>query len=513
MTPEQQKALDAINAIRINFESYAPKCLRILTKEGKIVPFRLNRAQKYIEERAEEQLQRKGYIRLIVLKGRQQGASTYISGRFYYKSTGMVGKNVGILTHEQKATDNLFTMVRRYHEHCPASLRPSTAADSAKELWFDKIDVRYKISTAGAKGTGRSSTIQYFHGSEVAFWPNAAAHMAGIGQAVPLLPGTEVFLESTANGIGNLFHSQWCKAVRGESEYEPVFVPWFWEEGYRLPVPAGFIMDPVEAEYRDAFNLDTEQIVWRRNKILTDFDGDVSLFDQEYPATPEMAFMAGSKNALISPLVVSDAAKPKPEIKPGGALVIGIDPAEYGDDHTGIVVRHGRKVIEAHRLNTKPMELVGLIGLMIERLEPDAVCIDIGGSHAVADRLIELNYQNIYKINFGSASIKPELYINKRIEMWDTMRQWLMDYPCEIPADSVLMSDLSAPDFTYDSSRRKVLESKEKMKARGVPSPDLGDSLALTFAVSVQPRVKREEPWRKKLIERLSASSDNAMTA
>lgn len=513
MTPEQQRALEIIQQIRGDFGGYAPKCLRILTKAGQIKPFTLNKAQIYIHEQAEEQIKRKGYVRKIVLKGRQQGASTYIAGRFYWRATGSVGKNVGILTHEQKATDNLFTMVRRYHEHCPASLRPSTAADSAKELWFDRIDVRYKISTAGAKGTGRSSTIQFFHGSEVAFWPNAAAHMAGIGQAVPLLPGTEVFLESTANGIGNLFHNQWEKACRGESEYEPVFVPWFWEDGYRLPAPAGFQLDPVEAEYRDAFDLDLEQMVWRRNKILTDFDSDVSLFDQEYPATPAMAFMAGSKKALISPLIVAEAAKPKPEIKPGGALVIGVDPAEYGDDHTGIVVRHGRKVLEVHRLKTAPMELVGLVAMMIDRINPDAVCIDVGGSHAVADRLIELNYTNVYKINFGASAIRPELYINKRIEIWDLARRWLLDYPCEIIAHPVLMADLSAPEFTYDSSRRKVLESKEKMQRRGISSPDLGDALALTFAVNVQPREKRVEPWRERLNQRRTSESDNAMTA
>lgn len=499
-----------IRNLRQSFEHYAPRCLKIVTKKGDIVPLQLNKAQLYINEQAEDQIRRVGYVRKIILKGRQQGASTLIAGRFYYKATGCKGVNVGILTHEQKATDNLFTMVRRYHENCPVAVKPSTAADSSKELWFDILDVKYKISTAGAKGTGRSSTIQYFHGSEVAFWPNAVAHMAGIGQAVPLLPGTEVFLESTANGIGNLFHTLWQAAVRGESDYEPIFVPWFWEDGYSIDVPAGFMLDPEEAEYSDAFGLTLGQMAWRRKKISSDFGNDVSLFDQEYPASPEMAFLAGSKKALIKPVLVKDASTKKPNIKVGGPLIIGVDPAEYGDDHTGIVVRHGRKVTEVQRLKMGPMELVGHIGLMYERLDPDAVCIDVGGSHGVADRLSELNFKNIYKINFGSSAINPELYINRRIEIWDLMRLWLEDWPCEIPDNMILMSDLSAPNFTYDSSRRKVLESKEAMQKRGISSPDLGDALALTFAVSIMPKKERHEAWRERMQKRMRTRNPQA---
>jgi len=495
--------VEQLRTLRQSFEFYAPRCLKIVTKDGTVVPFRLNKAQQFINSEIEDQIRRKGYARKILLKGRQQGASTLITGRYYYKSTGAFGTNVGILTHEMAATDNLFSMVRRYHEHCPRVVRPRTAADSAKELYFDKLDSRYRIATAGSKGTGRSMMMRLFHGSEVAFWPNALSHMAGIGQAVPLLPGTEIILESTANGIGNLFHSKWLSASREDDDadgmpdvYEPIFVPWFWQDEYRMEVPPGFVLDAEEAEYADIFDLDMAQMAWRRMKIRGDFDDDVALFNQEYPATPEMAFMAGSSKSLISPLVVAAAMKPR-RVATGGPLIVGVDPAEYGSDRTGVVVRHGRQVTEIHREKMGPMELVGWLGLMIDRLEPDAVCIDVGGSHGVADRLIELNYRNIYKINFGSSPIQSDLYLNKRVEMWDTMANWLKDMPVSVPADKVLRSDLSAPEFTYDSSRRKVLESKEKMKARGIPSPDLGDALALTFAVQVRPKKQRDEPWRE----------------
>ena len=86
---------------------------------------------------------------------------------------------------------------------------------NSKELIFGVLDSGYKLGTAENKSAGRSSTIQLFHGSEVAFWPNAAEHAKGIMQAIPDAFNTEAILESTANGVGNYFHQQWQKAEAG----------------------------------------------------------------------------------------------------------------------------------------------------------------------------------------------------------------------------------------------------------------------------------------------------------
>lgn len=103
-----------------------------------------------------------------------------MGGRYYHNTSWAKGRRTFILTHEDAATQNLFEMVNRYHEHCPVFVRPSTGAANAKELFFDKLDSGYKVGTAGTKGVGRSSTIQLFHGSEVAFWPHAETHAAGV---------------------------------------------------------------------------------------------------------------------------------------------------------------------------------------------------------------------------------------------------------------------------------------------------------------------------------------------
>src|SRR5262249_56894979 len=107
-----------------------------------------------------------------------------------------------ILTHEDAATQNLFEIVERFNTHCPAEAKAQTGAANAKELWFDALDSGYKVGTAGTKGVGRSSTIQLFHGSEVAFWPHAETHAAGVLQAGAGGPGTRRGPQGARDGVG-----------------------------------------------------------------------------------------------------------------------------------------------------------------------------------------------------------------------------------------------------------------------------------------------------------------------
>ncbi len=150
--------------LKDDFPHYASKCLFIRTKDGEVEPFVLNDAQRYLHERLEEQRNRTGKIRALVLKGRQQGCSTYTEGRFFWKTTHRRGVKAFILTHLDEATANLFGMAKRFYENCPVLVRPSRSASNAKELIFDTLDSGYKVGTAGSQGTGRGDTIQLFHG-------------------------------------------------------------------------------------------------------------------------------------------------------------------------------------------------------------------------------------------------------------------------------------------------------------------------------------------------------------
>ncbi|WP_211828677.1 hypothetical protein [Kistimonas asteriae] len=298
---------ELIGKIRRFFPNFAERCLKIKTKSGQILPFILNRAQRYAHEKIEEQLKRTGKVRKVVLKGRQQGFSTYSQGRGYWKVTGRKGMRAYILTHEAEATSQLFSMAKLYHELCPSMLKPVVGSDSSKELSFPKLKSDYKVGTAGNRGSGRSQTFHYFHGSEVAFWPHADEHLAGALQALSNEDGTEGILESTANGVGGVFYDYVMDARAGEGEYELIFIPWYWQEEYVSPVPADFERTDEErklallvkhhpdgAEW--SHTLTDEQLQWRRKKIyeLKSLDK----FKQEYPCHVMEAFLFSGRPAF-----------------------------------------------------------------------------------------------------------------------------------------------------------------------------------------------------------------------
>lgn len=480
--------------LKDDFLHYASRCLKIRTKAGTVMPLELNAAQQYIHDRIEAQRAATGKVRAIILKGRQQGASTYVEGRFYWRVTHSKGVRAFILTHEEDATNNLFELASRYHENCPAQVKPSTGASNAKELYFNKLDSGYKVGTAGNKAVGRGSTIQLFHGSEVGFWPNAKTHAAGILQAIPDEPGTEAIFESTANGIGNFFHSQWQAAEAGQSEYIAIFVPWYWQPEYRKEVPAGFELTAEELLYQKAYGLALDQMVWRRMKIV-DLD-DPSLFKQEYPATAAESFQVSGLDPYISPEIVMVARKAEAEAY--GPKKLGVDPARFGADRTSICFRQGRVVHWIRPYEKKStMEVAGLVKLAIDETGAEQCAVDVGGLGAgVYDRLLELVDKSkckIIAVNSSESPIDGTRYTNKRAEMWGEIKEWLTAQPAQVPDSDELQADLTQIRYAYDSNNALKMEKKEDMKKRGFRSPDHADSLGLTFAEPIN-AVKKSPP-------------------
>jgi hypothetical protein len=329
------------------------------------------------------------------------------------------------------------------------------------------------------------------HNSEVGFWANAADHLAGLGQVVPDAPQTEIVFESTANGTANVFHELWTMATRGRSEFMPIFIPWFWQREYTRAAPADFECSVEESEYREAYGppgvgLTLGQMAWRQNKIDTDFRGDTSLFDQEYPASAELAFASSSPKSLIKAAAVSIARRSR-NVEAVGPRIWGLDPAEYGDDDTALYERQGRvakKLGSWNGLGT--METVGKVGVMIDKLpkekRPDLIAVDSTGiGSGVADRLTEEGYP-VVRVHFGGAARDTQRYVIARDEIWGEMKDWLDDHPASIDDDDNLAAQLTSVQYSYDSKRRIKLESKEAMKARGLRSPDDADALALTFS-------------------------------
>ena len=475
-----EKQLQIRLRLKNDFPYYAYHCLKVRAKNGNIVPFSLNKAQIYLYQKILEHKKKHGKIRMIILKGRQMGISTAFIGMDYQTVSHCRGIRAFILTHRPETTDDLFKILKRFHKNCPIEVRPIDDRDNTKEFNFLSPEGSgYKVGTAGSKGLGRGGTTQIFHGSEVAYWENASAHLDGILQSVPRVDNTKIILESTANGKGNMFHEFWEDAIAKKNEFEPIFIPWYWDEGYRIPIDEEFSLTAEEAEYKELYGLDNEQIYFRRKTIANSHLKELG-FQQEYPSNAQEAFI-GSGNSFIPGHLVEMARRYQDAI-PSGIKFVGVDPAGMGEDRTSIIIRQGRK---AYGLNSylkyDTMEIVGLILKIINEENPDYICIDsIGIGAGVYDRLKELGYGKIIKsINSGSRALNPDRYYNKRSEMWGLMKEWFEEGLVSIPDENSLASDLELLSYKPDSLNRIKLQSKSEISER---SPDEADALALTFA-------------------------------
>lgn len=196
--------------------------------------------------------------------------------------------------------------------------------------------------------------------------------------------------------------------------------------------------------------------------------------------------------------------------------ILGVDIARHGDDESCIIRRQGIKTDTPDRFRLPDLMLIA--GKVVEHIEtwrPDAVFIDATGmGWGVVDRLRQLGYSRlIYAVQTGERAQNENQYHNHRAELWGRMRDWVREAGC-LPLDDAMLRDLTAPEYKFDNRNRTVLEKKEDMKARGIPSPDSGDALALTFHATVAPRTKDDTPdWKKNLRAMSAGGKRNPMTA
>lgn len=479
--------------------AFGGECLTVRTKEGKFVKFLLNSAQTYVHGRFEAQRSGTRRVRALILKARQQGISTYIAARYYQRASLNRGVNVFILSHEQSSSDTLFGMVDRYHRGNP--LAPHVGVTNTRELEFDRLESSYAVATAGARGVGRSKALTLFHGSEVAFWQNAKDHFSASVQGVPHADGTEVALESTSAGPRGEFYERFTDAInqRGDDGYQAIFIPWYLSPEYAVAATPNFALDDAahegemsEAEYASVYGLSADQMAWRRMKLQE--LRDPALFRREYPASMQEAWSSASDDRrFIHPMLVMRARK-NPARRGVGPLVIGVDPASGGGDRFAISWRRGMVVEKTeHRNKIDILEAFAWVRTIIESDKPARVYVDAGNIgadlitllQAAGPRFVEV----IRAINFGGKSEFKLAYpampgpANRRAEMYQRARDWLgLPEGASIPDDDALEADLTAPREKPQLNNDFYIEAKKDMAARGVRSPDLADSLVLTFA-------------------------------
>lgn len=171
-------------------------------------------------------------------------------------------------------------------------------------------------------------------------------------------------------------------------------------------------------------------------------------------------------------------------------VIIGVDPAWTGSDSLEIVMRQGyyMKPLASIPKNDDDWRMAQLIAQFEDEYKADAVFIDMGygtGIYSIGKQL----GRKWRLIEFGGKSNDP-VYLNMRAYMWGQMKEWLREGGSIPPNDQALYDDIVGPEAIIDKNGRIQLESKKDMKDRGLPSPNKGDALALTFAARV---VKKSE--------------------
>lgn len=396
--------------LMIDFEYAAQHLLKVQTIDAQILPLTLNGPQKLLN-RIFDRIKQTRLLRAVILKGRRFGVSTFVSGRYYHKTSWNANRRTMQITHDPDSTETLFGMVKRYYELSPEQLRPQRRANNRKLIDFNTPDGKglnsqYRVATSGKEDVGSGQLVHYLHCSEVAKWDasNANTILDAVLQCVPKngTADTEVVYESTANGIGGVFYDKFWGARyriigkrlddKGELVLEEsinenaskdnvetaIFLPWFCFEMNSLPAPAWYELDKTELEIQAKYNLSKNQMYWRRFTIANECRGSIDIFNQEHPDTPEVAFLGTGRPIFDSKKVAAlrDTAPPpktryafapsrKFEKNPNGELrvwsepqsnrhyVIGADVAEgleRGDFSVADVIDHqtGEQVAQWH---------------------------------------------------------------------------------------------------------------------------------------------------------------------
>ncbi|MCM3699204.1 DNA packaging protein [Paenibacillus macerans] len=302
---QRPEKLEELKEILSDFEQFCFRMLKIKDKSGKMVRLILNDAQRRYVAKVFEDIAAGKPVRIIILKARQMGFSTVTEALIYYFTSLQEAKNAFIVAQSSDASSNLYDMFQLYYEKVPAVIQPMSRKNNAKKLTFENPAIRtadrrknpglkskITVQTAESRVLARSDTIHYLHASEVAFWPakKKKRHLLSLFAALSKEPGSLGVIESTANGMEE-FKKMWDAAVKGESEFAPLFFAWFEMPDYRKPVPPGFELTEEERELKAKFGLDDEQLQWRRYTIRNDCGGDPRQFDQEYPSEPDDAFL------------------------------------------------------------------------------------------------------------------------------------------------------------------------------------------------------------------------------
>jgi hypothetical protein len=194
-------------------------------------------------------------------------------------------------------------------------------------------------------------------------------------------------------------------------------------------------------------------------------------------------FALRDDDSLIAADLVDSAMSRDVALDPNADLIFGCDIARYGSDRSVICKRRGNVVIEMRHWSGE--DLMGTVGRIVHEAnmdKPAEICVDsIGLGGGVADRLRELGF-NVRDVNVSESNALNQQAFKLRDELWLAAKDWLESRAVRLPKDDDLRAELIAPTYSFASNGRIKVEAKSDLKKRGMRSPDLADSLCLTFA-------------------------------
>ena len=326
----EEQVIELIQRLQADPKLYFETCLKIQRfGTGELVPFSLNPVQEILHYMMERQLKDLEHVRMIVLKARRFGVSTYVQGRFFRHAAMNHNKVVQITTHSKAATDVMFSMARTMEQNLPTEIKPQMRYSGKRDLhWGSEgggLNSSYSLSTVGGREV-RGSKIDYLHCSEVASWSQGGEdYLLGLLNCVVQGYQTEAVIESTASGVGGVYHDMFWDAHDGNSGWEAVFFPWYIYEPYSKP----FDSDEEEDIFRDSlgkdprygaeeesgllgtvcefdvgekeslsFEVTLENLHWRRQCIKTQCQNDLRKFHQEFPSNARQAFVTTGRSVF-----------------------------------------------------------------------------------------------------------------------------------------------------------------------------------------------------------------------
>lgn len=304
---------------------------KIRTKDGRLINFKLNDAQKRFYEVIKQNWGKKP-LRIIVLKARQLGMSTFTEGIITYSTITSRNTDALIVAHDSTASTSIYNMTKLFISELPEPLKPKQKYNNGKMITFDSDDgkgLKSSIKVGVPNDSVRGQTYRFAHLSEVAFWEHPEEAMLAVLQCVPNDPKSIIVIESTANGF-NDFYDRWSKAERGENGYIPLFFPWYENEEYHEPY-TGFELTEYEKDIKEKYHLTDDQLQWRRNTIANQCGGDEERFRQEYPISPEEAFIVSGSSIFNNEIVL----KRMKEVTPG-------ERGRFVYDYDGLSIRNIR---------------------------------------------------------------------------------------------------------------------------------------------------------------------------